>query len=93
MSFNGIGVKKDEIIDAAGGYSYITITSDSKVMIEGCRQILECSDILARISTRKFIVEIWGSGLTVDCFANSSALVSGTISSLSLEKKRQGDVK
>lgn len=84
---------RGKLAETAGDYSYITITSDKKVMIEGCRQILECNEILARIATRQFIVEVWGSGLTVESFSNSSAMVSGNISSLSLEKKRKGDVK
>ena len=88
-----MGRYKDKLAEAAGDYSYITITSDSNVMIEGCKQILECSEILARIATRQFTVEIWGNELTVDSFSNSSVRVSGRISSLSLEKKRRSDIK
>ena len=88
-----MGRYTDKLADAAGGYSYMTITSDRNVMIEGCRQITECSDILARIATRQFTVEIWGSDLTVDSFSNSSVRVSGRIASLSLEKRRRSDAK
>ncbi|SDB46522.1 YabP family protein [Ruminococcaceae bacterium FB2012] len=88
-----MGRYTDKLADAAGGFSYITITSDKSVMIEGCRQIIECSEILARIATRQFTVEIWGSGLTVDSFSNSSVRVSGRIGSLSLEKRRRSDAK
>ena len=88
-----MGRYSDKLADAAGGYSYITITSDSSVMIEGCKQIIECSEILARIATRQFTVEVWGSGLTVDSFSNSSVKVSGRITSLSLEKRRKGDIR
>lgn len=81
----------ERLSEAAGGYSYITITSDCCVMIEGCRQIIECSDISARVATRQFTVEILGSGLTVDSFSDSSVKVSGRIMSLSLERKRRYD--
>ena len=86
-----MGKVKENIMNAAGAYSYITITSDSRVMIEGCTQIIECSEVLARIVTRQFIVEVWGSDLRMNCFSNSSAEVEGRITSVSLERKRSGD--
>ena len=86
-----MGSITERLYEAAGGYSYITITSDSCVIIEGCRQIIECSDISARVATRQFTVEVMGSGLTVDSFSNSSVKVSGRITSLSLERRRRCD--
>lgn len=88
-----MGRYADRLASAAGSYSYITITDDSSVMIEDCRQIIECSEIIAIVATRQFTVEITGMGLTVDSFSNNSVRVSGRISSLSLEKRRRCDVK
>ncbi len=88
-----MGRYTDKLARTAGDYSYITITSDSSVLIEGCRQIIECSDVLAKVASRQFTVEIIGSGLTVDSFSNSNVKVSGRISSLSLEKRRRCDIK
>ncbi len=83
-----MGRHREAAAEAAGGYSYITITSDSRVMIEGCRQIIDCSDVMARVLTRRFIVEIWGSGLHADSFSNGSVAVSGRITQVTLERKR-----
>ena len=81
----------ERLSDIGGQYSYITITSDNCVMIEGCRQILECSEVLARVSTRQFIVEVWGKDLKMNCFNNSSVSVIGTVSSVGLERIKAGD--
>ncbi len=83
---------KEKLIDAAGGYSFISITNDSSVLIEGCKQILECSEVLARVVTRQYVIEIWGSDLKLSSFNNSSVNVKGRISSLSLERKRTGEI-
>lgn len=83
---------KDKLIEAVGCSSFITVSSDKNVVIEGCKQILDCTDILVRVRTVQFTIEIWGTGLTLSSYSNSCVEVEGRISSISLEKHRKGDV-
>lgn len=78
----------DLFAKAAGFYPYITITSDCTVLIEGSKRILDCNEIIARILTSQFTVEITGSDLKLNCFSSGSVTVSGKIQSISLEKQR-----
>ena len=43
--------------------SHITILDNRAAIIENCKQILECNEVLARILTGSFEVEIWGKDL------------------------------
>ena len=84
---------KEKLMNAGGLYSYITITSDNNVLIEGCEQIIECSEVLAKVATKLFTVEILGSELKVNCFSNGTVSVFGTVRTVSLERKRQGEIR
>ncbi len=66
--------------------SQIQITSDSKVLIDGCKKILEYNDVFVKVKTWEMTVNIWGSGLTVNDFGNSAIYVCGKIQSVELEK-------
>ena len=52
--------------------SYISITDDRAAVIENCKQIVECSEIMAKVLTGSFEIEIWGSGLTMSNFCSDS---------------------
>lgn len=67
--------------------SYISIIDNERVIIENCKTILECNDMLVRIITKEFEVEIWGSELSITNYATVSVEVCGTISSVSLQKR------
>ncbi len=47
--------------------SYISITDDRAAVIENCKQIVECSEIMAKVLTGSFEIEIWGSGRSSLC--------------------------
>lgn len=53
--------------------SYISITDDRAAVIENCKQIVECSEIMAKVLTGSFEIEIWGSGLTMSNFCSDSS--------------------
>ena len=62
--------------------SYISITDDRAAVIENCKQIIECSEIMAKVLTGSF--EIWGSGLTMSNFCSDSVEIRGKIESVKL---------
>ena len=56
--------------------SYISITDDRAAVIENCKQIVECSEIMAKVLTGSFEIEIWGSGLTMSNFCSDSVEIT-----------------
>lgn len=68
--------------------SYISIIDNDKVVVDNCKSIIECSDIMVKVLTREYDVEIWGNGLTVTNYTNTSIEINGCISNVSLEKRR-----
>lgn len=67
--------------------SYISIIDDSSVLVENCRSINECNEIMVRVSTKENDVEIWGSELKVTNYTNTSMLVEGRINSVNVTRK------
>ena len=53
-------------------------------VIENCKQIVECSEIMAKVLTGSFEIEIWGSGLTMSNFCSDSVEIRGKIESVKL---------
>ncbi len=74
--------------NAAFYSSYISITDNEKVILENCRSINECSDIMVNISTTENDIEIWGTGLTVTSYTNTSIEINGKINTVSISKRR-----
>ncbi|MBR1384795.1 MAG: YabP/YqfC family sporulation protein [Ruminococcus sp.] len=77
---------KDLALKAVGETSYISVYSNTRAVVEGSTQILECNEILVRVRTRQFIVEISGTDLKVNCFNNGSVSICGTVSGISLDE-------
>jgi hypothetical protein len=67
--------------------SMISISGDSEVLIENCGSIIECNDIKCSVSAAGYLIDVWGSELTLTSFANGNAGVFGKIQSVSIEKK------
>lgn len=68
--------------------SYINILDNKKVIIENCKQILECNEVLARVATGSFQVEIWGHGLSLSNYCTDSVEVTGVVESVALTSRR-----
>lgn len=68
--------------------SYISIIDDCKVLVENCRSITECNDIMVRVTTKENDVEVWGTDLKVTNYTNTSIAIEGTISSVNVARKR-----
>lgn len=71
--------------------SLITIQNDSEVIVERCKRIIECNDIKCSAESHGYIIEIWGTDLTLTSFASGSIAVNGRIQSISIDgKARRG---
>ena len=69
--------------------SYINIIDNKKVVIENCKQILECNEVMALVATGSFQIEIWGKGLTLSNYCTDSVEVTGVVESVALTSKKQ----
>ena len=85
-----MGKLKEKLITVSGASPYITISSDRSVLIESCTSILECNEILVRVRTSQFNIEVSGFDLKLDSYTNSSIEVSGIITGLALERRKAG---
>ena len=73
--------------------SHITILDKKAGVREKCKEILECNEVLARILTGNFEVEIWGKDLFLNNYCTECVEVRGIIESinLTLRSKREKD--
>lgn len=67
--------------------SNVTITDNTIAVIDNCKQILECNEILAKVFTNKFEIEIWGEGLSLSNFCTDAVEVKGKIKSINIIPK------
>jgi sporulation protein YqfC len=73
--------------------TYLHLHGNEQLRVENCRRILEYNDVLVRVQTRDMTVEIWGSGLRVYDYNDSSIVVRGKISSVHLTQERKRNEK
>lgn len=69
--------------------SSINILDNNQILIENCKKILECNDILVRIISSDFEIEIWGSNLTITNFSSKTISVNGEVQTVTLIKRRK----
>ncbi len=70
--------------------TYLHLRGNRELRVENCIRILEYNEVLVRLRTRDMTVEIWGTGLRVDDYNDSSVVVRGRISSVSMEESGRG---
>ncbi len=68
--------------------TYLQLHGNRELRVENCMRILEYHDVLVRLRTRDMELEIWGTGLRVFDYHDSSVLVRGKISSMSMRETR-----
>lgn len=68
--------------------SYISIIDNNTVIVESCKSITECCDVVVKLTTAENMVEVWGNGLTATNYTNTSIEINGNISSVSIERRR-----
>lgn len=64
--------------------SCIVIEPGRGAVIEGCRRIIECTEILTRVRTAGYIVEIFGQALRTDTYNIDTVEVRGAVTSVEL---------
>ncbi|MBR1553978.1 MAG: YabP/YqfC family sporulation protein [Oscillospiraceae bacterium] len=67
--------------------TYLHLHGNRRLRVENCRRILEYNEVLVRLQTFDMTVEIWGTGLRVFDYSDSSVIVTGKISSVNLTEK------
>jgi len=67
--------------------TYLHLHGNERLKVENCRRILEYNEVLVRLQTIDMMIEIWGTGLRVFDYNDSSVTVTGKISSLNLTEK------
>ena len=73
--------------DLASLSSIVTVSSDRSVLIENCRQICECSDIMAKVSAADYYIEVWGKDLKLSDYTQDSVMIQGDVESIKLISK------
>lgn len=69
--------------------SSISILDNNQILVENCKNILECNDILVRIISSDFEIEIWGANLTVTNFSSKTVSVNGEVQTVTFIKRRK----
>jgi len=70
---------------SAGGDSLLEFHSNRSVVVEGCRGILEYSEGIIRVSTRRMNLRFEGRNLEVISMSPDAIAIEGYILSLSFE--------
>lgn len=68
--------------------TFIQIEDNSKVIVESCRHITECNDIMVRLVTYDYNVTIWGTGLTISGYNTDYIVINGKVDSVEIFAKR-----
>lgn len=69
--------------------SQISILDNNELLIENCKNILECNENLIKILSNNYEVEAWGTNLYLTNYASGSVVVKGCISSISIFERRK----
>lgn len=67
--------------------SNIEIVGNERAIIENCKHIIECNDIMVKILTAFFIITVWGSNLSISDYNKENVIINGKISSVEIEQK------
>jgi hypothetical protein len=67
--------------------SYVTIENDRSVLVENCRQICECSDIMAKVCAGDYFIEVWGNDLKMSEYTQDSVYIYGKVESIKIVRK------
>ena len=68
--------------------SYIKICDNTSALVENCRQICECTEVCVRLYTGSFEIELWGSELTLNSYAENCVEIRGSIEQVALRSRK-----
>lgn len=66
----------------------IHIAGNRELILENCRRIEECSDVLMSMNCGGLLVHIWGSDLRAYDYRTGGIVIRGKISRVELEERR-----
>lgn len=69
--------------------SQVMIMDNNQMIIENCRNILECNENLVRIISCDFEIGVWGSELTLSNYSSKTVCVEGKIQSIEITERRK----
>lgn len=64
--------------------TYIQLIDNDKAIVENCKHIVECNDIMVKLITADFDIQIWGQFLTISDYNSEFVVVNGKISSIEI---------
>lgn len=67
------------------------IAGNRELILENCRRIEECSDVLMRLISGDLCVQVWGSGLRAFDFKTGGLVIRGKIEQIELEERRSSN--
>lgn len=78
---------KERTYDAFYYNSDIEIIGNKRAIIENCKHIIECNDIMVKIHTVFFVITVWGSNLSISDYNKENVIINGKIFSVEIEQK------
>ena len=66
----------------------IHISGNRELILENCRRIEECSDVLMSLSCGRILVNVWGSDLRAFDYKTGGLVIRGKIFRVELEERR-----
>lgn len=78
---------KKRTYDALYYNSDIEIIGNERAIIENCKHIIECNDIMVKILSAFYIITVWGSNLSVSDYNKENVIINGKIFSVEIEQK------
>lgn len=78
---------KNKTYEALYYGSNVQLIGNRQAIIENCRHIVECNDIMVKVNTYTSVVTIWGRNLSMSDFNKENIVVNGYISSVDIEQK------
>lgn len=65
----------------------IHIAGNRELIVENCRRIEECSDVLMSLACGKLLIHIWGNNLRAFDYKTGGLVIRGKISQIELAER------
>ncbi|MBQ6945085.1 MAG: YabP/YqfC family sporulation protein [Ruminococcus sp.] len=65
----------------------IHIAGNREIILENCRRIEECSDVLMSLACGKLLIHIWGNDLRAFDYKTGGLVIRGKIAQIELEER------
>lgn len=79
---NEIKSERSPMTNSSVTEPFITLISDKEATVEGCKGIVEYSDVFVSVNCKKHILKFEGFNLTIKSLSKDCISVAGTITQL-----------